>query len=104
MPEPRMDLPRQIEPEAVPAMLRPASSAVDEELQTWKKARKRQIPWGPLSLMASLCFGIASFELPDSVNSVVNLLLYALSAMSFWVWYSTRREKRRAKARDLKRQ
>ena len=97
----RADLPPQIGPEPVSAPAQPAPAEIDEELLAWKQTRKHQIPWGPLSLMASLCFGIASFELPDNVNGVANLLLYALSAMSLWVWFSKRREKRRAKAPNL---
>lgn len=50
--------------------------------------------------MASLSFGIASFELPDDVNGAVNLLLYFLSAMSLWVWFSKRRDRVRAKAQE----
>jgi hypothetical protein len=33
--------------------------------------------------MASLCFGVATFVLPDSVNSAVDYLLYGLMAASF---------------------
>ena len=36
------------------------------------------MPWPQLSLMASLCFGIASFVLPDSVNDNVDWLLWGL--------------------------
>ncbi len=99
----RAERPQPVAPDqaaAAPPVLAPAE--IDEELLAWKRTRKRQIPWGPLSLMASLSFGIASFELPDSVNGIVNLLLYALSAMSLWVWFSKRREKRRAKAQEAR--
>jgi hypothetical protein len=41
--------------------------------------------------MASICFGIASFVLPDDVNRSINWLLYGLTAMSFWVWFKGRR-------------
>ena len=95
----RAELPPQIEPMSATEPL--VAAAINEELQAWKQARKRPIPWGPLSLMASLCFGIASFELPDSVNGMANLLLYALSAMSLWVWFSKRREKRQARSQNL---
>jgi hypothetical protein len=47
-----------------------------------------------LALMASLCFSIASCVLPDSVNSSVNWLLWGLSAMSAFVWFSNRRKKK----------
>ena len=60
--------------------------SVDEELQKWKAERKNKlpIPWRQLSLIAGLCFGIASFALPDSVNDVMQWPLYALMAMSFY--------------------
>ena len=62
------------------------SPAPDEELLEWTRARKRRyrIPWRQVSLMASLCFGIASFVLPDSVNDSVQWLLYALAAASLF--------------------
>jgi hypothetical protein len=65
----------------------------DRELEEWKKARKFQIPWRPLSWMASLSFGIASFVLPDSVNDKVQWLLYALMAASFCAGFAKRRKK-----------
>ena len=66
------------------------------ELSAWKQERGSQfkVPWSQLSLMASLCFGIASFVLPDSVNSNVDWLLWGLTIMSAWVWYSNRRKKK----------
>ena len=69
------------------------ASPVDEELREWKQARKKgiTIPWRPLLLMASLCFGIASFALPDSVNDAVQWLLYILMAASFCAGVSRRR-------------
>jgi hypothetical protein len=72
---------------------------VDRELAEWKRARKqhRRIPWRQLSLMASLCFGIASFVLPDSVNASVQWLLYALMAASLYAGFSRRREASREK-------
>jgi hypothetical protein len=33
--------------------------------------------------MASLCFGVASLVLPDSVNTAVQWPLYGLAAISF---------------------
>ena len=67
--------------------------SLDDELREWKLARKRnfQIPWRPLSLMATLCFGIASFVLPDSVNDTVQWLLYALAAASLYAGFRKRR-------------
>ena len=67
--------------------------AVDAELQAWKRARTFRIPWRQLSLMASLCFGIASFVLPDAVNENVQWLLYALMAASFVAGIAARRSK-----------
>jgi hypothetical protein len=69
-------------------------SALDDDLKEWKRARKQnfEIPWRPLSLLASVFFGIASFALPDSVNDVVQWPLYGLAAASFWVGFRRRRE------------
>jgi hypothetical protein len=68
-------------------------SSLDDELREWKLARKRnfEIPWRPLSLMATLCFGVASFVLPDSVNDNVQWLLYALTAASLYAGFRKRR-------------
>jgi hypothetical protein len=67
--------------------------SLDEELREWKQSRKHgfRIPWRQVSLMASLCFGIASFVLPDSVNENVQWPLYALTAASFIAGFSRRR-------------
>jgi len=67
--------------------------SLDDELREWKLARKRnfEIPWRPLSLMATLCFGIASLALPDSVNDNVQWLLYALAAASLYAGFRKRR-------------
>lgn len=48
-------------------------------------------PWRQLSLMASLCFGIAYFALPDSVNDAVQWLLFALMAVSLYAGFRRRR-------------
>jgi hypothetical protein len=67
--------------------------SLDDELRQWKLARKRnfEIPWRPLSLMATLCFGIASFALPDSVNDNLQWLLYALAAAGLYAGFRKRR-------------
>jgi hypothetical protein len=69
------------------------SPHVDHELREWKQARKQhsKIPWRQLSLMAALCFGIASFVLPDSVNENLDWLLYGLMAASLYAGLSRRR-------------
>ncbi|HWA29467.1 MAG TPA: hypothetical protein VG867_00135 [Rhizomicrobium sp.] len=93
--------PRPVEPTAAPPTAAAPAPAfdepvlsVEEELRQWKAQRGFKIPWRQLSLMASLCFGIASFELPDSVNDEVNWLLYGLMAISFYVgvsgWFKKR--------------
>ena len=68
------------------------SPHVDHELREWKQARKQQfkIPWRQLSLMASLCFGIASLVLPDSINENLDWLLYGLMAASLYAGLSRR--------------
>ena len=72
---------------------KPEFSQLDADLREWKRARKRnfEIPWRPLSLMATLCFGIASFVLPDSVNDTAQWFLYVLMAASFYVGIRRRR-------------
>jgi hypothetical protein len=67
--------------------------SVDHEIEAWKATRKRIIPWRPLSLMASLCFGIASLVLPAQINDFVQWPLYALTAISLYVGIATRRNK-----------
>ena len=69
-------------------------ASLDDELREWKLARRRnfEIPWRPLSLMATLCFGIASLVLPDSVNDNVQWLLYALGAASLYAGFRKRRQ------------
>jgi hypothetical protein len=71
---------------------KPAFSSLDDDLREWKLKRKQnfEIPWRPLSLLASLFFGIASFALPDSVNDIVEWPLYALAAASLYVGFRRR--------------
>lgn len=71
----------------------PEISSLEDDLREWKLARKQnfQIPWRPLSLIASVFFFVASFALPDSVNDVVQWPLYALAATSFYVGVRRRR-------------
>ena len=58
--------------------------SVDEDLREWKKARRENIrlPWRQISFMASICFGVASFVLPASVNDILEWPLLALGAFS----------------------
>jgi hypothetical protein len=72
------------------------ASSVDDEVRAWKAQRSFTIPWKQLCLMESICFGIASFVLPDDVNRSVNWLLYGLTGMSFWVWFKGRRARVKA--------
>ena len=69
--------------------------SIEQELEEWRRSRNRsfKVPWPQLSLMASLCFGIASAMLPDSVNDNVEWLLWILAAMSAFVWFTNRRKK-----------
>jgi len=73
--------------------LSPAFARDDAELRAWKRerARQRQLPWRQISLMATLCFGLASFVLPSSVNGGVQWLLYALAAASLFAGLRRRR-------------
>ena len=51
---------------------------------------KFKVPWRQVAFMASLCFGIASFVLPDSINENLDWLLYGLMAISAYVGFSKR--------------
>jgi len=66
---------------------------LDDNFDEWSQTRKHgfKIPWRPLSLMASLCFGIASLVLPDTVNDAVQYLLYALMVAGIYAGFSRRR-------------
>ena len=74
------------------------SLSIEDELREWKRTRHVKIPWSQLSLMASLCFGIGSFVLPDSVNSGAEWLLWGLTAASAYVWFTSRRARAKARA------
>jgi hypothetical protein len=81
-------------PDENPAASAPAPewSSQDQELAAWKQARgPLPIPWRQLSMMAGLCFGVASLVLPDNVNRAVDWLLYALMAASFYAGWRKRR-------------
>jgi len=80
---------------ALPPAPQEQQPSIEEELRAWKLSRRRkfQVPWRQVSLFASLCFGIASFVLPDSVNDNVQWLLLALMAASAWAGLSKRRQK-----------
>jgi hypothetical protein len=82
-----------LEPAIAPE--RPSVDSVDQDVLAWKEARGSQfkIPWRQIYLMASLCFGIASFVLPDSVNDNVDYLLWGLCAMSAYAWFAGRKKK-----------
>jgi len=68
------------------------AAAADEDLREWKRKRSVRLPWRQISLMAALCFGMASFVLPDAVNDDVQWLLYALAAASFCAGLARRRQ------------
>ena len=59
---------------------------VDDDFREWKRARKPNFHtlWRPLLLTATICFGIASLILPDSVNDAVDWLLYAMTGVSLY--------------------
>jgi len=82
----------------LPPAARTDDPSLDQELEAWKRQRKSgfSVPWRQLSLMASLCFGIASFALPDSVSDNVQWLLFALMGISLYVGFSKRRREAKA--------
>jgi len=69
--------------------------SVEDEIAAWKAARGPVVPfpWRQLSLMAGLCFGIASFVLPATVNDTMQWPLYALAAVSLGAGLYKRRAK-----------
>lgn len=79
-----------IEKQPVPISVGQVTHApsVEDEIKAWKSARGPSLaifPWRQLSLMAGLCFGIASFVLPASINDAVQWPLYGLAAVSFYM-------------------
>jgi hypothetical protein len=66
---------------------------LDDDFQESGQTRKHgfNIPWRHLSLMASLCFAIAYFVLPDTVNDAVQWPLYALMAAAIYARFRRRR-------------
>lgn len=71
----------------------PKFSLVDDDFREWKRARKPNFRtlWRPFLLMATICFGVASLVLPDSVNDAVDWLLYAMTGLSLYSWIRSRR-------------
>jgi hypothetical protein len=65
---------------------------VDDEFLRRQQPAQRpfKMPWRQLSLMAALCFGIASFVLPESVNDQLDWVLYGLMALSAYAGMSKR--------------
>jgi hypothetical protein len=84
-------------PIALPAIPQeaPPTFSLDREIREWKRAsgHRYEVPWRPLALMATLCFGVASFVLPASVNASVQWLLWGLTAASFYTGFRRRRRR-----------
>jgi hypothetical protein len=70
-----------------------ADDSVDEELREWKKARRKtvKLPWRQIAFMASVCFGVGSFVLPDSINHAVQWPLLGLAVLGFAAGFSKAR-------------
>jgi hypothetical protein len=66
-------------------------SELDDGSQEWKQKNGFRVPWQILFLMSSLCFGVASFVLPDTVNDAVQWLLYGLMAAAIYAGFRKRR-------------
>jgi hypothetical protein len=66
--------------------------SVDDELREWRRARREnfRLPWRQISPMASVCCGIGSLVLPDSINRAVQWLLMALAAPNLIASFSKR--------------
>jgi hypothetical protein len=73
----------------------PVLPSIEDEIEEWKRTRGPAFyfPWRQLSLMAGLCFGVASFILPASVNDAVQWPLYILAAISFYAGLRKRKQK-----------
>ena len=71
-------------------------STDDDDLRDWKRARRQsyRLPWRQLLLMASLCFGVAAFVLPNTVSDALDWLLYGLMIASFVAGIGRRRDRR----------
>ena len=69
------------------------TSSKDNDLREWRLVRNRtsRIPWWQVLLMASLCFGVAAFVLPDSASDRLHWLLYGLMTASFMAGIRQRR-------------
>ena len=67
--------------------------SVEDELKAWKRARGFSLALKPVALMASLCFGVASFALPAWLNEWLQYPLYALSAASLYMGFRRKRAK-----------
>jgi hypothetical protein len=70
---------------------KPGSPLLDGDLRSYARKPNFRILWRQLLLMATLCFGIASFVLPDSVNGAVEWFFYALAAASLYLRIRNRR-------------
>jgi hypothetical protein len=70
----------------------PMDASDEDDLLEWKSKRSFRWPWRQILFTASLCFGMASFVLPDSVNDDAQWLLYALAATSFCAGLARRRQ------------
>src|SRR5207248_6131053 len=65
-------------------------SELDDGSQEWKQKNGFRVPWQILFLTSSLCFGVASFVLPDTVNDAVQWLLYGLMAAGIYAGFRKR--------------
>ena len=72
-----------------------ALPSIEEEIAAWKAEKGPVVPfpWRQLSLMAGLCFGIASFVLPTAVNDTMQWPLYALTGLSLYAGLHRRKIK-----------
>lgn len=73
----------------------PTSKKDEAEASMSLRRAVSNFPWRQFSLMAGLCFGIASFVLPVAVNDAVQWPLYILTAISLWAGLHKRGEQAR---------
>ena len=92
-PSPRPEPTDEVRPVAIAAP--DPDAEIDREVEEWKamrKIRKRSFrePWRSVCIAASVGFGVSTWMLPDSVETVAQLVTTGLAAASFFAGYRKR--------------
>jgi len=94
-PAPRPEPADDVRPAPVALAAPDPDAEVDREVEEWKaarKIRKRSFrePWRSVCIAASVGFGVSTWMLPDSVETVAQLVTTGLAAASFFAGYRKR--------------